>query len=161
MPQQFKHFNIFMVSTPGLYNKKMALPSWYQLILFSLNLNIFQWEGNKINCFTWNSVSKCSGCRARLINHSSEFQLQLALEGSYVNGNCTEDVDCKENMPASQLSREWSVGQLKINLQTPVNLLKIYATLKMYPTIEAHSLFRHGTIFTKIQWLLNIWINTQ
>ena len=72
---------------------------------------------------------------ARLINHSSDFQLLLALEGSYVNGNCTEDVDCKENMPASQLSREWSVGKLKINLQTPVNLLKIYATLKMYPTI--------------------------
>ena len=24
---QFKHFNIYMVSTPGLYNKKMAVPS--------------------------------------------------------------------------------------------------------------------------------------
>ena len=57
----------------------------------------------------------------RLINHFQEFQLQLALEGSYVNGNCTEDADYKENMHASQLSREWSVGQLKITLQTPVN----------------------------------------
>ena len=42
MPQQFKHFNIFMVSSPGLYDKKMTLPSRYQLILFSSNLNIFQ-----------------------------------------------------------------------------------------------------------------------
>ena len=45
----------------------------------------------------------------------------LALEGSYVNGNCTEEADCKENMPASQLSREWSIGQLKINIPTLVN----------------------------------------
>ena len=61
-PQQFKHFNIFMVSSLALYDKKMTLPSRYQLILFSLNLNIFQWEGNKINCFTLNSVIKFSGC---------------------------------------------------------------------------------------------------
>ena len=62
MPQQFKHFNIFMVSSLALYDKKMTLPLRYQLILFSLNLNIFQWEGNKINSFTLNSVIKFSGC---------------------------------------------------------------------------------------------------
>ena len=106
--QQFKHFNIYMASSLGLYDKKMNLPSRYQLILFSSNLNILQQEGNKIKNVLPGTQSLSVPAVARLVNHSSEFQLQLELEGSYVNGNCTEDADFKESMymHASLLSRE-------------------------------------------------------
>ena len=97
--QTLRYFSIWCL--PWVICQKLTLPSRYELILFSSNLSV--------------------PAVASFINRSSEFQLLLALEGSYVNGNCTEDADCKENMHASQLSREWSIGQLKINLQTPVN----------------------------------------
>ena len=108
MPQQFKHFNIFMVSFPGAIGQKndftLAIP---------VNFVFFKSQyfpvGGKQNLMFYLELSHFNDW---------EFQLQLALEGSYGNGNCTEDTDYKENMHAS---RESSIGQLKINFQTPVN----------------------------------------
>ena len=100
MPQQFKHFNIFMVSFPGAIGQKNDFTLAIPVNFVFFKSQYFPVGGKQNLMFYW------------------EFQLQLALEGSYGNGNCTEDTDYKENMHAS---RESSIGQLKINFQTPVN----------------------------------------